>query len=401
MIGEKMSNWGKLVPYWFLLFTIGFAWFVLAPLVPLLIKSMGVGEASILLLISVYGYTMVVLGLLAGWISARFTVKMAIYSAAVISIIGLVGRSLFAGNYTGFLIFQIIAAAAYPLALAPVGTVADSVMKERSHAVVGISVGILFFGLGIGSLVGPHVVTAIGLSGTLWLTAALAILAAIWISFGIKGYPTNYKGKSLHGVFKVGMIKNWWVGLSIASMSVMFGGIASTMLLHFHVANALAFGGLLGGLAFIGSALGAIILPPLFEEYKAVRTGIVLTSLLSLISITVLAWSLGFAPSIGLLVVVFFLFGFFGNAFWSMAMTSTTRYVSDPAQSGFATSMYSVITNLGVAFIPPLLGPKFLTSATVAVIVVFVIEFIAFVLSPMLKSGGAAKPATAHGRRRR
>ena len=396
-----MNNWAKLLPYWFLLFTIGFGWFILAPLVPLLGKSLGVGTPSVLLLVSMYGYTMVVLGLLAGWISAKFTVKAAIYYAAVISIIGLIGRSLFTSNYTGFIIFQIIAAAAYPLALAPVGSVADSISKEHAHTIIGVSVGILFLGLAFGSFLGPGLTSALSMSGALWFTAVLAILAAIWVVPGIKGYPTNYKGKSLHGVFKVGMIKNWWIGLSIASMSVMFGGIASTMLLHFHylLSSALAYGGLLGGLAFLGSALGAIILPPIFEQYKAIRAGLILTSLLSLIFVTTLAYSLGFGPNIGLLVAAFFLFGFFGNAFWSMALTSTTRYVSDPAQSGFATSMYSVITNLGVAFVPVFLGPEFAVDAAVGVAVVFAIELIAFILSPMLKTSEATPAKASTGRK--
>ncbi|ASI13747.1 major facilitator superfamily permease [Candidatus Mancarchaeum acidiphilum] len=388
-----MNKWTKLLPYWFLLFTIGFGWFILAPLVPVLSTSLGVGTASILLLVSMYGYTMVVLGLLAGWISAKFTVKTAIYVAAALSIIGLIGRSLFLTNYAGFLVFQIIAAAAYPLALAPVGSVADSIYKEHAHSIVGISVGILFFGLAIGAFFASSIAAAISTVGLLWFTAILAIIAAIWVVPGIKNYPTNYKGKSLKGVFKVGMIKNWWVGFSIASMSVMFGGIASTMLLHFHFAlgEALTYGGLLGGLAFLGSALGAIILPPIFERYNQIRAGLISTSLLSLISVSLLAYSLGFGPNLGLLVAAFFLFGFFGNAFWSMALTSTTNYVSDPAQSGFATSMYSVITNLGVAFVPVFLGPEFAVDATIAVIVVFVIEFIAFILSPMLKTKNDAE----------
>ncbi|MGC8538183.1 MAG: MFS transporter [Candidatus Micrarchaeia archaeon] len=395
-----MTKWTKLLPYWFLLFTIGFGWFILAPLVPLLSTSLGVNIAAVLLLISMYGYTMVVLGLLAGWISAKFTVKAAIYYAIALSVIGLVGRSLFTTNYVGFIIFQIIAASAYPLAMAPVGSVADSISKEHAHTIVGISVGILFLGLAFGAFFGSALTSALGMSGALWFTAALAIIAAIWVVPGIKGYPINYKGKSLHGVFKVGMIKNFWVGLSIASMSVMFGGIASTMLLHFHfaLAQALTYGGLLGGLAFLGSALGAIILPPIFEQYRAIRAGLVSTSLLSLIFVTALAYSLGFGPNIGLLLAAFFLFGFFGNAFWTMAMTSTTKYVSDPAQSGFATSMYSVVTNLGVAFIPVFLGPEFAVNAAIAVSIVFVIELIAFILSPMLKVKEVAAPK-AKGRR--
>ena len=60
-----MSKWGDLAPYWFLLFTIGFGWFILAPLLPALSKALSVGLGSVLLIVSSYGYTMVVFGLLA------------------------------------------------------------------------------------------------------------------------------------------------------------------------------------------------------------------------------------------------------------------------------------------------------------------------------------------------
>jgi predicted MFS family arabinose efflux permease len=77
------EKWFKLLSYWFLLFTIGFGWFILAPLVPELGSLFHVDLASILLLVSTYGYTMVVLGLLAGWLSAKFTVKSSLYTAGV------------------------------------------------------------------------------------------------------------------------------------------------------------------------------------------------------------------------------------------------------------------------------------------------------------------------------
>ncbi len=384
-----MGKITQLLPYWFLLFTIGFGWFVLAPLVPALGKVLGVSLSSILLLVSAYGYTMVVLGLLAGWISAKFTVKSALYSAAIISVIGLIGRAL-SPNYAAFLITGIIAAIAYPLAMAPVGSVSESIFKERAHTVIGVSVGLLFLGMAFGAFFGPGLFGAIGLSGTLWFTVALGIIAALWIGFGIKGYPTFYKGKSLKGSFKPGMIKNWYVGLSISAISVMFGGIASTVLLlhKLSVASALEYGGLLGGLAFLGSALGAIILPPIFEQYKQFRLGLVSTGVLMFFMTALMALGLAYSANILLIAAGFFLFGFFGNAYWSMAMTSTTNYVSDPAQAGFATSMYSVFTNLGVAFIPVFLGTYFgsLSMIAIGVTAVLALEFVAMLLSVTLKT---------------
>ena len=382
-----MSNLTKVLPYWFLLFTIGFGWFILAPLLPALGSLFGVKIASILLIISAYGYTMVVLGLLAGYISAKFTVKAALYSAAIISLIGLIGRAL-SPSYISFLIFGIIAAIAYPLAMAPVGAISESIFKEKSHTIIGISVGLLFVGMAFGAFFGPGLFKSLGLTSTLWITVLLALIAALWIALGIRDYPVNYKGKSLKGVFKIGMIKNWYVGLSIASMSVMFGGIASTvMLLHkFSLDAALGWGGLVGGLAFLGSGLGAIILPALFEKYKKFKLGLVLTGILMFVFAAVMAISLSYTTLLLYIVIGFFFFGFFGNAYWSMAMTSTTNYVSDPAQAGFATSMYSVMTNVGVALIPVFLGVEFGSLATIGigVTVVLAIEFISMLIAPTL-----------------
>ena len=384
-----MAIISKLMSYWFMLFTIGFGWFILAPLVPGIMHSYNISLTIALLVVSLYGYTMVVLGLLSGYLAAKFTVKNTIYIAAILSVIGLVGRAL-SPDFSIFFIFALIAAASYPLALAPVGSISESIAKEKSHTIIGVSVGVLFLGMAVGAFTGPGIFGSIGLNGSMWITAILAVIAAVWIAFSIKDYPTFYKGKSLKGSFKLGMIKNWYVGLSIASMSVMFGGIASTMLIlnKFSLTSAIAYGGLLGGLAFLGSALGAIILPPIFEKYNSIKKGLILTSLLSFISVSILAYYLSFNPFIALLATVFFLFGFFGNAYWSMALASTTKYVSDPAQAGFATSMYSVLTNLGVAFIPVFLGPLFQSISLVglAVGVVIAVEFVAFVLSFTLRT---------------
>ncbi len=54
----------------------------------------------------------------------------------------------------------------------------------------------------------------------------------------------------------------------------------------------------------------------------------------------------------------------------------------------------------GVAFVPVFLGPEFTVDAAVAVSIVFAIELIAFILSPMLKTTEAA-PVKAKGKRRK
>jgi len=380
--------WSKIFPYWFLILTIGFGWFILAPLIPALEKIFNVPLSSVLFIISSYGYTMAILGLLAGFISARFTVRMSLILSSVLSFIGLLGRalSILNDNFGFFLLFAIIAALAYPLAVAPIGSIAESLFKEKSQTIIGISVGLLFLGMSLGSFLGPSIYSFLGIFGTLMLTSILGLLAMLWTILGTKGYPIHYN-RSLRGSFNVGMIKNWYVGLAIASVSVMFGSVASTVLLLHKLIPILAisFGGFLGGLAFLGSALGAILLPPLFENNK--RLGLIFTGLLSFISSAIMSLSLAFTVNFPLIALGYFLFGFFGNAYWSMSMNSTINYVSDPAKAGLATSMYSVVTNIGVAIIPVFLGSLFGSTYTLVlgVIVVMIMELVAGLLSFTLK----------------
>uniref|UniRef100_A0A2U9IRA4 Major facilitator superfamily (MFS) profile domain-containing protein n=1 Tax=Metallosphaera hakonensis JCM 8857 = DSM 7519 TaxID=1293036 RepID=A0A2U9IRA4_9CREN len=134
-----------LTPYWFLLFTIGFGWFLIAPLVPDVISTFHASLNQAILLISIYGYAVVIVGLIAGFISAKFSVRLSLYVSAVLTLIGFLGR-IFSTTYLDLLLFQTISAIGYPMAIAPVGGVVESVMQGRSHTLIGVSVGILFGG---------------------------------------------------------------------------------------------------------------------------------------------------------------------------------------------------------------------------------------------------------------
>lgn len=385
-----MSKTSDLIPYWVLNFTIGFAWFSLAPLVPVIMGHYSAGLSAVVELISLYGYTMIAFALLSGYLSARYSVSTSLILSVVISTVGLFLRA-FSTNYDFLFVAQIIAAVAYPLALGPVGSLAQSISPGKSHTIVGVSVGILFLGMSAGAFLTPYILTMLGtVQNVFLLDAALSIIPLISIPLVVKKYPRDYAGKSLKGVFKPGMFKNWYVGLVISSFSVMFGGIAAAELISHSVGQdtALYVSGILSGLAFLGSALGAIVLPPIFETLGKVRIGMILSSLIALLSVFILAYSLSYTSAIALLELSYFLFGFFGNAYWSMAMTSTTRYVKDPAQAGFSTSMYSVATNLGVAFIPASFGAYFTGNAELGVGIVTALLAVGFALSFFLKVSG-------------
>ncbi|KPV47504.1 MFS transporter [Acidiplasma aeolicum] len=385
-----MDNIKKLIPYWFFVFTIGFGWFIISPVVPELSKLLSTNLSGILLVLSAYGYTMAIIGLIAGILSAKFTVKSALYLAVIFSVIGLLARA-FSNNYMEFLIFSLMAATAYPFSLAPVGSIAESMDPVKSATIAGLSIGFLFLGMSAGSLIGPYIFIALGIRGILLLPAVLAIIASAILIPVLKSYPARYRGKSLKGSFKIGMLKNWYVGLSMASISILFGGIASTVLgFHFSALTALKLSGLLSGLEFLGSAIGALLLPYIFEKYKMLRTGTVASGSMSFIFGIVLLISMVYTNIEYLIIASFFIFGFFGNAFWVLALNSIMNYVDDPARAGFATSMYSVATNVGVAIIPVFVGAEFSNTKTVlyGIVPAIVIVLLAFAVSPFLASSG-------------
>ncbi|MEM0304467.1 MAG: MFS transporter [Saccharolobus sp.] len=375
--------WKRIVPYWLLIFTIGFGWFILAPLVNVIATKFNVSLTSVLFIISAYGYTMAILGLLAGYISSKFTVKVVLYSSAILTFIGLLGREL-SQEFLPFLIFSIIAAIAYPLAVAPVGNIAQTFFKRNPQAAVGISIGVLFLGMSIGSFVGPSIYSLLGFNLTLLIPVILSIISLAVILVGIKDYPKYYT-KSLKGAFKIGMIKNWYVGLAVASILVMLGSVGSLVLEAQGVLTAVAiqFGGLFSGLSLLGSALGSIILPSIFKK----RIGAILTGLLTFFSTLIIIYSF-FTLNVLLISLGYFIFGFFGNAYWSIALALTVAYVNDPAEAGLATSMYSVISNVGVAIIPVFLGSLFANPSTIPLggIIVIIMELISAIIAFTLKT---------------
>jgi MFS family permease len=373
-------------PYWILVFSIGFGWFILAPLVPVVASTFKVSVSMVVLLISAYGYAMAILGLLAGLLSAKFSVRASLLASSVLTSVGLLGRAL-STNFAEFLAFSLLGAMAYPLAVAPLGSIAEAYLKKRVQTFSGITVGLLFLGMSFGSLMGSAIFSLLGLRGTLLIPSALAFVALALIAIA-KDFPKSFS-RSLKGAFKPGMIKNWYVGLAISSTSVLFGSIASTVLELQRLPQVVAvtLGGILGGLDFLGSAMGAILLPAAFESFNR-KMGLILTSFLSMVSSFAVALGLPLTGSFLILAVAYFAYGFFGNAYWSMALASVASYTSTPEEAGLATSMYSVVSNVGVAVLPVYLGSLYSSYTTLdyGVGAVMAINFLAFLMALLMKS---------------
>ncbi|EWG06502.1 MAG: major facilitator superfamily permease [Candidatus Aramenus sulfurataquae] len=71
-----------------------------------------------------------------------------------------------------------------------------------------------------------------------------------------------------------------------------------------------------------------------------------------------------------------------------MALASVASYTSTPEEAGLATSMYSVVSNVGVAVLPVYLGSLYSSYTTLdyGVGAVMAINFLAFLMALLMKS---------------
>ncbi|MEM4089718.1 MAG: MFS transporter [Thermoplasmatales archaeon] len=374
-----------MIPYALLLFAAGFGQYIIAPLIPVISIRFGVSVASTILLISVYGYATAILALLSGWTTHLFSVRGSFMVGGALAVIGLLGR-VFSPAYTSFLIFDIIAAAGLPFLYGPMGAVSESMFKNKAHQVIGIITATFFLGLAAGAFLGPLLIVNNTIFYAMLAPAAMAVVTFVLYLFIYHRYPNYYARKSVRGSFKVGMINNWYIAFAAAGVAVMFGTEVATMLLHFHVTNALTNAGIIAGLAYIGSAAGSLTIPPLFDKIGKIKIGLIMSGVLALVIGTVTVLSLAYVPDVILLAFTFFFFGMFENALLVMAMASLVNYVEDPGKAGLATSMFTTFEFLGVGIVPLFLGPGLLSFPGTAVGLTILLLAGAFVLSFLVRT---------------
>lgn len=350
-----------LAPYAAFAFTLGFGWFVLAPLVPAEAAKLHVGLSSILLLISMYGYTMVVGSLPAGFYVSRRGPGPSLVLATVLTFVGLAMRAL-GTSFEVVLAGQIVAALAYPLLIAPIGSVLRLSGVTATKSATGLVIGTLFLGMSLGALTGGH----LGASDGLWLAVVLNLLIGGWLArVAIRQRLQPQVGL---GPMRIAVHPRWVVGFAVASTSVMFGSVAATALTHLRVPAAAEIGGNLSALTFLGSAVGAAAFGWIGQQMAAANDGLervlgIGTLLFTLVAAALLIGVLSIGA--GGLDPAFLLLGIAGNGWYTLALEDSARAARSAGAAGLATAGYSLASNVGVAVLPVLLGPLVVTAGGV------------------------------------
>lgn len=365
-----------LIPYVLFAFVLGFAWFMLASMVPAIMTELHASLSSTLLFISFYGYAMVIGAIPAGIWTARKGPRPVLTCAVILSIIGLFLR-LFAHTYVVFFIAQAIAALAYPFLIAPIGSVLRMSNIRSLKMATGLTIGMLFFGMGLSAIIASHFTMMTGL----WVGFILNLIVGIWLLIALRGIP-QFDGPMLVRIRVT--YSNWWIiGLVVSSTSVMIGGVTASALGHLQIADADAFGGLLSGLTFLGSAVGAGLFGAVAEGLRnakqLIRTLAILTLLSVLLVTLLMTGHLGHSKAI--FDIMFFLAGVFGNGWYTLTLEEAARRAADNGSAGLNTAGYSMASNLGVAIIPVILGPLVISQPTQWITITLILFVIAVILS--------------------
>ncbi len=379
-------------PYALFSLTLGFGWFILAPLVPYLIGRFHTSLTLVLLLISLYGYAMIAGALPAGYWVAKSGPRPALQTAIVLTVIGL-GVRAFSTNFSLALAGQIIAAVAYPFLIAPIGSVLRLGQVRQLKLGTGMVIGMLFLGMAIGSFAGPSMAP----STDLWLAVGVNAVSGIWLWTQLPA--TSALNPRALGTTR--LVMSWWwvIGFVVASMSVMLGSVSTSALIHLRVENAAALGGLLSGLTFLGSALGAIVFGWVGENPSSFRQLPRLLGVLTLIFLVLSGLLLTgtLSASTAGLDSSFLLFGLFSNGWYALALESSAERARSRTNAGIATAGFSMASNIGVAVIPVLVGPLVIAAPGLWIGVVAVLALAAalvpFLVKSSAQSGGTMMSA--------
>jgi FLVCR family feline leukemia virus subgroup C receptor-related protein len=356
-------RWVVLATFWFVMFTYGASWFATAPLLSHFVEDFSISNATAAWLLSIIGLLVVFLAFPAGYLVDRKGPRVCTVLGTFFAVVGFGIRPWMIHSYGTMLLSSIIAGfglAEIMVSLAPV--MLRWFPKKNASTSIGIASSGLFVGFGTGSLLSPVLVESFSIQKMYMFYSMLCVMAfIIWVVLG-KDKPETPPEK-IEKISKVGIvdgikaITNTKLSYIYPLIGFMITGITITVshfIPHF-LEEFLSFSGfklgLTTGLIFFGCAIGAFFCPVLASKNKGKNIGFV-----TILFATIL-WFVLFKTPAGLVFVVCFIFGFFLQGSWPIALSmQETEKGVNPSNEGVAAGMYMVGSNVGAALIPVAVG---------------------------------------------
>jgi MFS family permease len=338
------------------------AWFAQAPLLANYWgKVFHIGAATGNLLLSLPGLVAICLGVATGRWADTFGTKKLLGIGAICALIGFGLRPLFMTSFVTQAILTTIAGYAITTLTACLGPLMiEWFGHENAHKYIGIGGGSFFIGGGLGIIVTIALLGPLGISGVFWFYSILIlVITALWwiLARQKESSPVVEKPSFAREFNTIMQSPSAWINLAVA---VFLGG-ASVYAIGFlptqmAVANKLtpALGGTIAGLFPIAMGAGMILLPPLASRWGRK------VSALIFMAITLIVWLVYMSrPSwnIASLILLAILLGLFFEVPWGLAFSLQESMPGvTPVNMGVAAGSYTVGTNIGVFFLPLILG---------------------------------------------
>lgn len=365
----RVSRWTVLAGYSLLAACTQLLWLSYAPITTEAHRAMGVSEGAVGDLAGIFPLLYVILALPAGrWLDLRFT--RALSAGAVLTGAGALLRLAGPDSYGWALAGQFVIAAGQPLVLNSITKVAARYFPERERT-AAISAGsvALFAGILAAVLTGGPLFGAGGLRLLLWVQAAAAIAAAVWVLVTVRT-PAAFPGDP-----SVAVSLRWlrgdtfmWLlaGLLFVGIGV-FNAVATwleAILGHFGRGGA---SGYLIAIMTVAGIVGAAVLPEAVAKWDRRRA-----LLIAAVAVTFVAYLVIAAlPNVVVVGVVLFAEGFVLLAGLPVVLDWSELHAG-PDRAGAAAGFLLLAGNLGgvvlVLIVQLLIGNAYLALAALSLV---------------------------------
>ncbi len=365
----RVSRWTVLAGYSLLAACTQLLWLSYAPITTEAHRALGVSEGAVGDLAGIFPLLYVILALPAGrWLDLRFT--RALSAGAVLTGAGALLRLAGPDSYGWALAGQFVIAAGQPLVLNSITKVAARYFPERERT-AAISAGsvALFAGILAAVLTGGPLFGAGGLRLLLWVQAAAAIAAAVWVLVTVRT-PAAFPGDP-----SVAVSLRWlrgdtfmWLlaGLLFVGIGV-FNAVATwleAILGHFGRGGA---SGYLIAIMTVAGIAGAAVLPEAVAKRDRRRA-----LLIAAVAVTFVAYLVIAAlPNVVVVGVVLFAEGFVLLAGLPVVLDWSELHAG-PDRAGAAAGFLLLAGNLGgvvlVLIVQLLIGNAYLALAALSLV---------------------------------
>jgi len=368
-------RWTIVAAFWIVIFAYGANWFALSPMLKTFEADFSIPNWESHLLISLIGMFVIFFAWPAGSLIDRRGPKISTSIGALFMAIGFGIRPWLLDSFYALLLSSVIAGIGLAWILV---AMAPQMLRWFPHKNAGLPVGIaasgLFIGFGTGSLVvpliAPNAAVPADYYSSFLLFGIIAVIAfLIWIVIA-KDHPETppeerikvEKMKFSEGIKHAFTSKNAYVYPFIGFLIV---GITLVISAFLHGLYPGTEGGYIAGLLLYGCAIGAFSAP--FAMKKIGLKKLTVSVLIGAIIFWLVVFAMNYYYDASWMYIVpaAFIFGFFFQASWPLALYSQeTEAGVTEANVGIAASVYISISNIGAAVLPVVFPLIFKTDLT-------------------------------------